>query len=117
MIENRVPPHRTGASMAVSTLPPRGTSAAPVTAPTELVQHWIGGRIAGGAGTRALPVFNPATSAVTRQAALAGAEDVHAAVASAQAAWPAWAATPPVRRARILAPFLQLITEVRGERA
>src|SRR5437667_288317 len=113
MIENRVPPHRTGASMAVSTLPPRGTSAAPVAAPSELVQHWIGGRIAGGAGTRALPVFNPATGAVTRQVALAGAEDVRAAVASAQAAWPAWADTPPVRRARILARFLELLNEER----
>src|SRR5438105_8448975 len=82
MIENRIPPHRTGAPMAVSTLPPRGTSAAPVAAPSELVQHWIGGRIAGGAGTRALPVFNPATGAVTRQVALAGAEDVRDAVAS-----------------------------------
>ncbi|TLY71036.1 MAG: aldehyde dehydrogenase family protein, partial [Gammaproteobacteria bacterium] len=99
--------------MAVSTLPPRGTSAAPVAAPSELVQHWIGGRIAGGAGTRALPVFNPATGAVTRQVALAGAEDVRAAVASAQAAWPAWADTPPVRRARILARFLELLNEER----
>ena len=99
--------------MAVSTLPPRGTSAAPVAAPSELVQHWIGGRIAGGAGTRALPVFNPATGAVTRQVALAGAEDVRAAVASAQAAWPAWADTPPVRRARILARFLELLNEQR----
>src|SRR6266699_2510318 len=71
MIENRIPPHRTGASMAVPTLPPRGTSATPVAAPSELVQHWIGGRIAGGAGKRALPVFNPATGAVTRQDALA----------------------------------------------
>src|SRR5205807_2337284 len=113
MIENRIPPHRTGAPMAVSTLPPRGTSAAPVAAPSELVQHWIGGRIAGGAGTRALPVFNPATGAVTRQVALAGAEDVRAAVASAQAAWPAWADTPPVRRARILARFLELLNEER----
>src|SRR5436309_11809818 len=113
MIENRIPPHRTGAPMAVSTLPPRGTSAAPVAAPSELVQHWIGGRIAGGAGTRALPVFNPATGAVTRQVALASAVDVRAAVASAQAAWPAWADTPPVRRARILARFLELLNEER----
>src|SRR5213079_1075558 len=113
MIENLIPPHRTGAPMAVSTLPPRGTSAAPVAAPSELVQHWIGGRIAGGVGTRALPVFNPATGAVTRQVALAGAEDVRAAVASAQAAWPAWADTPPVRRARILARFLELLNEER----
>src|SRR5438034_9368162 len=99
--------------MAVSTFPPATSAAAAVSAPAELVQHWIGGRIAGGVGTRALPVFNPATGAVTRQVALAGAEDVRAAVASAQAAWPAWADTPPVRRARILARFLELLNEER----
>src|SRR6266550_860459 len=99
--------------MAVSTFPPATSAAAAVSAPAELVQHWIGGRIAGGSGTRQLPVFDPATGAVTRQVALASAEDVRAAVASAQAAWPAWADTPPVRRARILARFLELLNEER----
>ncbi len=97
--------------MAVSTLPSR--SAAAVAAPSELVQHWIGGRIAGGAGTRRLPVFNPATGAVMRQVAMGGSEEVRAAVAAAQSAWPAWADTPPVRRARILARFLELLNEER----
>ena len=99
--------------MAVSTFPPATSAAAAVSAPAELVQHWIGGRIAGGSGTRQLPVFDPATGAVTRQVALASAEDVRAAVASAQAAWPAWADTPPVRCARILARFLELLNEER----
>jgi malonate-semialdehyde dehydrogenase (acetylating)/methylmalonate-semialdehyde dehydrogenase len=40
--------------------------------------------------------------------ALASADDVDAAVAAAGAAFPAWAATPPLARARILFKYLQL---------
>ena len=98
--------------MAVSTLPPPIPAAAEVSAPAELVQHWIGGRPASGAGAR-LPVFNPATGVVARQVVMGGEEDVRAAVASAQAAWPSWAETPPVRRARVLARFLALLNEQR----
>src|SRR6266478_2899159 len=98
--------------MAVSTLPPVTSAAAPVSAPAELVQHWIGGRPASGAGAR-LPVFNPATGAVARQVVMGSEEDVRAAVASAQAAWRSWAETPPVRRARVLARFLALLEEQR----
>jgi malonate-semialdehyde dehydrogenase (acetylating)/methylmalonate-semialdehyde dehydrogenase len=98
--------------MAVSTLPPATAAAAPVSAPAELVQHWIGGRPASGAGAR-LPVFNPATGAVARQVVMGTADDVRAAVASAQAAWRSWAETPPVRRARVLARFLALLNEQR----
>jgi delta 1-pyrroline-5-carboxylate dehydrogenase len=60
---------------------------------SSLVQHWIDGRPTEGHG-RALDVFNPATGAVARQVLLATAEDVSAAVASAQAAFPSWADTP-----------------------
>jgi len=74
--------------MAVSTFPPSIPAATEVSAPAELVQHWIGGRPASGAGAR-LPVFNPATGVVARQVVMGGEEDVRAAVASAQAArWP-----------------------------
>src|SRR6202043_1630849 len=52
----------TGPGMAVSTLPSVTPAAAEVSAPAELVQHWIGGRPASGAGA-GLPVFNPATGA------------------------------------------------------
>jgi malonate-semialdehyde dehydrogenase (acetylating)/methylmalonate-semialdehyde dehydrogenase len=96
--------------MAVSTLP------APVAVAAELVQHWIGGRPAAGSGAR-LPVFNPATGAVTREVVMATAEEVGAAVASAQAAWRSWADTPPVRRARVLARFLALLNQERDSLA
>src|SRR5437660_2577513 len=97
--------------MAVSTFAPPPAAAA-VSAPAELVQHWIGGRPASGAGAR-LPLFNPATGAVTRQVVMGGEEDVRAAVASAQAAWHSWAETAPVRRARVLSRFLALLNEQR----
>src|SRR2546421_12976907 len=97
--------------MAVSTFAPPPAAAA-VSAPAELVQHWTGGRPTSGAGAR-LPLFNPATGAVTRQVLMGGEEDVRAAVACAQAAWHSWAETPPVRRARMLARFRALLREQR----
>ena len=91
-------------AMAVSVLP---TPAA-----LDTVPHWIGGRTVRGTGAQ-LDVFNPATGEVARRVALATADEVRAAVASARGAWPAWADTPPVRRARVLARFLQLLNERR----
>ena len=91
-----------------------------------LVQHWINGRLTDGSSSehgggrgapagshRTLDVFNPATGAVARQVLMATAEDVSAAVTSAQAAFPSWADTPPVRRARILTRYLNLLNEHR----
>ena len=71
----------------------------------DTVPHWIGGRAVRGNGAR-LEVFNPASGAVARRVALATADEVRAAVASARGAFPAWADTPPVRRARVLPRFL-----------
>jgi malonate-semialdehyde dehydrogenase (acetylating)/methylmalonate-semialdehyde dehydrogenase len=95
--------------MAVSTLParPPGESAAGDTVP-----HWIGGRAVRGSGAL-LEVFNPASGRVARRVALATADEVRTAVVSARGAFPAWADTPPVRRARVLARFLQLLNERR----
>ena len=80
------------------------------------VPHWIGGRTVHGSGAQ-LDVFNPATGEVARRVALATADEVRAAVASARGAFPAWADTPPVRRARVLARFLQLFNQHRDELA
>ena len=77
------------------------------------VGHWIGGRRSGGDGGRKQAVYNPATGAVARQVALGGAADIDAAVAAAQAAFPAWADTPPIRRARVLNSFLGLLNQHR----
>jgi malonate-semialdehyde dehydrogenase (acetylating)/methylmalonate-semialdehyde dehydrogenase len=76
---------------------------------TANIQHFINGQRTGGSAHRAQDVFNPATGAVTGQVALANATDVDAAVTAAQAAFPAWADTPPIRRARVLFKFLELL--------
>jgi malonate-semialdehyde dehydrogenase (acetylating)/methylmalonate-semialdehyde dehydrogenase len=81
------------------------------------LSHHIGGRHAGATGERFGEVFNPATGAVQARVPLASVADVDAAVAAAKAAWPAWAETPPLKRARILFKFKQLLDEHTDELA
>ncbi len=82
------------------------------TATTE-VGHFINGRAVASASGRRQAVFNPATGATARQVALASIDEVNAAVAAAQAAFPAWADTPPIRRARVMNNFLGLLNQHR----
>ncbi len=77
------------------------------------VGHWIGGVPAAGTSGRQQPVWHPASGRVARQVALASAPEVDAAVAAAKAAAPAWADWAPVRRARVLNAFLQLLNQHR----
>ena len=84
---------------------------------TAEVGHFIDGRRTAGQGARTQAIYNPATGEVARQLRLAGAEDVEAAVRSAAAAFPAWAATPAPRRARVMFKFLELINAHREELA
>ena len=76
------------------------------------VGHWIGGRIVANAG-REQDVFNPATGRVMRRVLMADAQVASRAVAAAASAFPAWADTPPIRRARVLSRFLALLNEHR----
>ena len=78
-----------------------------------VISHWIGGAPQAGTSTRQADVFNPSTGKVSSRVALASATDVDAAVAAAQAAFPAWADTPPLRRARVLFKFLELLNKNR----
>ncbi|MFY7872875.1 MAG: aldehyde dehydrogenase family protein, partial [Limnohabitans sp.] len=77
------------------------------------IDHYIAGQGAAGISGRAQDVTNPATGAVTGRVALANAAEVHQAVAAAQAAFPAWADTPPLRRARVMFKFLELLNQHR----
>jgi malonate-semialdehyde dehydrogenase (acetylating) / methylmalonate-semialdehyde dehydrogenase len=77
------------------------------------VGHWIGGARTQGHSQRLQTVWNPATGAAARQVLLADEADVAAAVASAQAAQPAWGEMPPIRRARVLNAFLALMNQHR----
>jgi len=73
----------------------------------ETIHHFIDGRTVEGSA-RFADVYNPALGEPCARVALAGPDDVAAAVAAAAAAFPAWAATPPLARARILFKYLQL---------
>ena len=80
---------------------------------TTEVGHFINGVAVASNSGRRQPVYNPATGAVARQVALGSVAEVNAAVAAAQAAFPAWADTPPIRRARVMIKFLELLNQHR----
>ncbi|OIQ82851.1 putative 3-oxopropanoate dehydrogenase [mine drainage metagenome] len=82
-----------------------------------VVGHHIGGRTAAGHGQRRQPVYNPATGEVARDVLLADGADVDAAVAAAAAAFPGWAQTSPLRRARVMFRFLELMNRHRDDLA
>ena len=81
------------------------------------IPHFVGGARFAGAASRSQDVTNPATGAVTGRVALASAADVDAAVAAAQAAFPAWSDTPPIRRARVMFKFLELLNQHKDDLA
>ncbi|GAB3500075.1 CoA-acylating methylmalonate-semialdehyde dehydrogenase [Curvibacter fontanus] len=81
------------------------------------IGHAIAGQITAGSSGRSQDVYNPATGAVSGRTALANASEVKQAVAAAQAAFPAWAETSPLRRARILFKFLDLMNQHRDDLA
>ncbi|MFG1204100.1 CoA-acylating methylmalonate-semialdehyde dehydrogenase [Xanthobacter aminoxidans] len=78
--------------------------------PTQ-ISHFIGGKLVAGTSGRTAPVFNPATGAQTGEVPLASAAEVRAAVEIANKAALGWAATTPLRRARILNAFLRILEE------
>ena len=71
--------------------------------------HFINGEDVAGDSGRFGDVFNPATGNVTGRVPLASKQEVETAIASAQAAFPGWAATTPLNRARVLFKFKQLL--------
>ena len=75
----------------------------------ERLPLWIGGRAVAAQTSRYGEVTNPATGEVVRHVPLANGADVDAAVHAAAAAFPEWRALPPLRRARILMRFRELM--------
>ncbi|GGD77289.1 CoA-acylating methylmalonate-semialdehyde dehydrogenase [Croceicoccus mobilis] len=73
-----------------------------------VIEHVIYGYDAGASDNRS-DVFNPATGEVSAQLVLGGEQEVNLAVAAAKDAFPAWAATPPHVRARVLFQLRDLI--------
>ncbi|PZQ83006.1 MAG: methylmalonate-semialdehyde dehydrogenase (CoA acylating) [Ancylobacter novellus] len=73
-----------------------------------VIGHYIGGKTVSTAG-RTSPVFDPSTGAQSGEVLLASTATVGEAVAAAAAAFPAWADTPPLTRARIMFKFKALL--------
>ena len=77
--------------------------------------HHIGGELVSGSNGKAAPVFNPATGQETKQVTLASKADVDRAVASAKDAFPSWANTTPMRRARVMFRYLELLEKHKSD--
>lgn len=84
---------------------------------TTAIQHFINGQVTAGESTNSQDVFNPANGRVSGRVSLASSKDVNTAVEAAEAAFPAWADTPPIRRARVMFKFLELLNVHKDELA
>ncbi len=71
--------------------------------------HFINGRHVKGTSGRFGDVFNPNTGEVQARTPLASAAELRSAVEAAAAAFPAWSAMNPQRRARVMFNFKQLV--------
>ncbi|MGF6722151.1 malonate-semialdehyde dehydrogenase (acetylating)/methylmalonate-semialdehyde dehydrogenase [Paraburkholderia sp. GAS41] len=81
------------------------------------LSHFIDGQRAPGASGQFDDVFDPAQGNVSARVPLADEADVASAVAAATAAFPAWSETPPIKRARLMFRFKQLLEEHQDELA
>ena len=74
------------------------------------IGHLIDGKIIT-TGQRSQEVFNPATGVSDKRVLLADKATVEQAIASAEAAFPAWRNTPPLKRARVMSKLKVLLEE------
>jgi len=87
-----------------------GTGVQPLT-------HFINGKAIDGTSGRFGDVFNPALGEVSARVPLGSVAEVDAAVAAAYAAFPAWSETAPIKRARVLFKFKELLDRHHDELA
>jgi malonate-semialdehyde dehydrogenase (acetylating)/methylmalonate-semialdehyde dehydrogenase len=88
---------------------PTAALASAATTPPVKLGHFIAGLPVEGRSGRGRQVHDPATGAVRGTVAYASADETRAAIAAAAAALPAWAATPPLQRARVMFRFKALL--------
>jgi malonate-semialdehyde dehydrogenase (acetylating) / methylmalonate-semialdehyde dehydrogenase len=73
------------------------------------LNHFIDGQRVAGASKKFNDVFDPAEGRVTTRVPVANTSEVATAVAAAKAAFPAWSETPPLKRARLMFKFKELL--------
>ena len=74
----------------------------------QTIGHFINGELIVD-DSQTQPVYNPSTGEVSKQVAIGGAKTIDDAVAAAKAAFPDWRKTPPLKRARIMFKFKELL--------
>lgn len=72
------------------------------------IGHFINGQIIT-EGDKTQAVYNPSTGQISKEVLLGNAKTIDEAVAAAKAAFPAWRKTPPLKRARIMFKFKELL--------
>ena len=80
-----------------------------------ILPHIIAGKPV--SGSEGSPVFNPATGEQSATVLSGGQAEIDAAVAAAKAAFPAWAATTPARRAKVMFEFRRIMEARKDELA
>jgi len=83
----------------------------------EDIGHYVGGKVVNPKDGRFADVYNPAKGKVARRVALASRKEVDEVVAVAQTAFQTWSQTSPLRRARIMFKYLELLNANRDELA
>ena len=83
----------------------------------EELGHFIAGKRIAGKSGRFGDVYNPAAGEVTARVAFADGGEIDAAVKAARDAFPAWAATPPISRARVMFKYKELLEQNRDKLA
>jgi malonate-semialdehyde dehydrogenase (acetylating)/methylmalonate-semialdehyde dehydrogenase len=76
-----------------------------------IIQNAINGQRVTSSSFNRVPVFNPATGEQSSDLPLSTVDEVNAAVAAAKAAAPAWGDTPPLKRARFMFKFNELLNK------
>jgi malonate-semialdehyde dehydrogenase (acetylating) / methylmalonate-semialdehyde dehydrogenase len=97
------------------------SSASPVIAPPavapESVTHFIAGKRTASRDARQLAIFNPANGEIAKTVSVASPKEISLAAQAAAEAFPGWAATSPLRRARVFFRFRDLIEKHRDQLA
>jgi malonate-semialdehyde dehydrogenase (acetylating)/methylmalonate-semialdehyde dehydrogenase len=83
----------------------------------DIIHNAIGGKLVLSNSTRTQPVYNPATGEPSATLKLSTNDEINAAVANAKAAQPAWGATTPMKRARVMFKFKELLEKHADELA
>jgi malonate-semialdehyde dehydrogenase (acetylating) / methylmalonate-semialdehyde dehydrogenase len=81
------------------------------------LSHFVDGQKTAGVSGRFNNVYDPAQGRVTAHVPVASSAEVAAAVAAAKAAFPAWSETPPLKRARLMFRFKELLEAHQDELA